>query len=131
MSLKRTPLARKTPLARRHRIRVHRKPKPIEPGQIEFKLVRHGICRVCHVVGLVRRHHIIYEQVVRREGGDPWDPRNGMWVGIEGMTCDCHERQHNASQRIPESLLSVAAREFAVELLGEDRAADYLRRLYA
>lgn len=126
--MKRTPLSRKQPL-RRVRLRARPKKPVDEPGRAEYKRVRHGICRVCGRSGLVRRHHVVYEQHVRREGGDPWDTRNALWVGLD-VTCDCHERQHNASMRIPLEVLPEAALAFGVDLFGEARAAEYIARYY-
>lgn len=117
--LKRTSLLRKRPA------------KTIEPGAYEYKKVELGRCQVCGAPGLVRRHHIVYEQHVRRAGGDPYSLANSMWIGIEGHTCQCHPRHHSGMARIPLDLIPDTAMAFAVDLLGEDRAADYLCRRYA
>lgn len=77
----------------------------------------------------MRRHHVCYRQTVKREGGDQWDLRNALVVGVE-MTCDCHSRQHTGSQRIPLPLVSNEAVEFAVELLGQFPAALYFASHY-
>lgn len=71
-------------------------------------------------------HHVVYQQHVRRNGGSVRDSRNFM------LLChDCHRRHHNRVAPIPRSSLPAAAVEFAVELLGEDYADDYLARRYA
>lgn len=70
-------------------------------------------------------HHVIYQQHVKRYGGDLSDPRNFM-----PLTYDCHRRHHSRHAVIPRSALPTAALEFADELLG-DYADDYLRRRYA
>ena len=71
-------------------------------------------------------HHIIYQQHVRRAGGDLYDPRNLVVVSdVE------HERHHNRSRPFALSQLPDSAFEFAAELLGPDAAFNYLRRRYA
>ena len=70
-------------------------------------------------------HHVVYQQRVRREGGDLNDPRNLLLVGD-----DEHERHHNRSRPFPLSRLPDSAFEFAGELLGAGAAYNYLRRRY-
>jgi hypothetical protein len=76
----------------------------------------------------VFRHHIVYEQHVRNQGGDPWDQRNSLDVGAH---CPCHELHHSAASRISARLLPERFWAFADELLGRDRAKAYVRRYYA
>jgi hypothetical protein len=127
--VKRSPLLRKTPLRatssllRRSALRSRPKPRLNEPGLLEFKQVLYGYCLACGVEGLVRRHHVFHEQHVRREHGNAWDTRNGMWVGVEGITC--------GSRKIPLAQVPDAAVAFVVDLIGEHRAAAYFRRRYA
>lgn len=68
-----------------------------------------------------------YEAHVRREGGDPWDLRNSMLLGTG---CRCHDRHHQAVERIPVRLIPQTAIDFLIELLGPDRAALYTHRFY-
>lgn len=70
------------------------------------------------------------EQVVRREGGDPWDRANEMLLG---RWCSCHALHHEPNRRrvLPLSKVPAAAVAFGVRLMGEDRAYIYLGRRYA
>ncbi len=71
-------------------------------------------------------HHVVKEQHVKREHGDHWDPRDALSV------CRVHHDKHHGAERwqIPTLCLRDANIEFAAELLGRDRAVDYLRRHY-
>lgn len=141
--MKRSPLHRRSPLkqraglrrtgalARTARLSTHRKPPESNPSRDEFKTVRDGICRVCGKRGQVRRHHVVTEQEIRKQGGDPWDLRWGMWVGAFDDMCTCHRRHHNAVARIPFRIVPEHAIEVALELLGFDRAALYFARFYS
>ena len=113
--MKRSPLHRKP-----------RRPSLNEPGRVEWKTERAGWCAVCERFQLrLAHHHVIYEQHVRREHGDPWDPANGMYV------CDiCHRHHHDAFARIPAGKIPAEANAFAVGLLGFDAAALYFARYY-
>jgi hypothetical protein len=122
--MKRSLLARRSPLKARSRTRTG------ETGAREFKEVRRGSCEVCGRHGLVRRHHVLLEQIVRREGGDPWALANAMWIGCESV-CGCHARHHSAFQKIPVRRVPWEAIHFAVRLLGADRAVAYFERRYA
>jgi hypothetical protein len=76
------------------------------------------------------RHHVALEQHVRREGGDPWDQRNAMLLGV---FCRCHGDHHapNGQRKLPLRKVPPAAVRFAVDLMGQDRAVEYLSRHYA
>lgn len=127
--MKRTQLARRSPLKGRSRLLATRL-KPLSDAATEFKRPHWGHCQVCGEHGPVRRHHVIREQHVRAEGGDIYDTRNSMWVGVEGLTCDCHEKHHNASRRIPARLIPAQALSFAIALMGVDQAHAYFEREY-
>lgn len=73
----------------------------------------------------VHAHHVVYEQHVRRRGGDVADERN-----LIGLCYDCHRRHHNRVAVLPLSVLPGEAVDFAHELMG-DAATDYFRRYYA
>lgn len=98
-----------------------------EPGYAEWHEPRSGRCAICGKPGLLLRHHVLYEQHVRREGGDPWDLRNSMDVG---RYCTCHADHHAAVRRIPVRLIPQDAQDFIIELLGSARAALYVARYY-
>lgn len=99
------------------------------PGRSEWKAPVYGYCAACGKHGLLLRHHVILEQHVRTAGGDPWDLRNSMTLGY--YACACHRDHHHAVRRLPLAKVPDVAIAFAVELLGEERAADYLARFYA
>lgn len=101
-----------------------------EPGYDTFKRWVWGECAGCGKRMLCLRHHVLTERLVRREGGDPWDLRNSVLIGA-GYDCACHKAHHHATRRLPRSKVPAEAVEFAIELLGEARAADYLARHYA
>jgi hypothetical protein len=98
-----------------------------EAGRSVWKMERTGTCAICGRRGRVLRHHIVYEQHVRREGGDPWDLANALDVGAR---CLCHAKHHSGAERISLQLIPEVAMAFAVDLMGEDRAVDYFRRYY-
>lgn len=95
------------------------------------------------------RHHVVYQQELRRAWSDvtrrrdstlyahppsPWrslqalvrDDRNLVWMAFE-----CHERHHKRSRVLPLHVLPESVYSFAVELLGNGAAYEYLRRHYA
>lgn len=100
-----------------------------EPGRVGWKTVRSGPCCGCGRRGPLVNHHVVYEQHVRRENGDPWDPRNAMPLG---RYCPCHGKHHapNGRTPLPLSKVPAAAVAFARELLG-DRADTYLHQHYS
>lgn len=113
------------------RARKRARVKAERPGRVVWKEERTGPCGVCGRRGRLLRHHVVYEQHVRREGGDPWDLRNALDVG---RYCDCHDAHHRSGpgrRPIPLAKVPEEAIAFAVDLLGEDRAVDYFRRYYA
>jgi 5-methylcytosine-specific restriction endonuclease McrA len=77
--------------------------------------------------GKLQIHHVVYEQHVKHEGGNRFDPRNGMT-----LCQSCHGSHHGRSRVIPVSALSDGALEFATELFDGDAftAALYLYRRY-
>lgn len=83
---------------------------------------------MCGIYGLLLRHHVVTEQHVRREGGDPWALANSLGLGYR---CGCHRLHHAAIERIPASKLTPASIEFAIELLGAAAADAYFDRYYA
>lgn len=74
----------------------------------------------------VQRHHAVYEQEVRREGGSVKDDRN-----LVPVCKRCHERHHQRVVPLESYRLPDAVFEFARELLGAGAAYEYLRRRYA
>jgi len=124
MSLSRSPRSRRKAYEKA-------RAKLNEPGRAEWKTPPpNGPCEACGRRGPRLRHHVVREQDVRREGGDPWDQRNAMLVG---RWCPCHERHHwpSGNGKLPLARVPEEAVAFAVRLLGEDRARTYLARHYA
>ena len=125
--LRRKPLRATTGLQRRSPLRSRPKRQPLEPGEAEWKRKRPGWCECCgHFEWILHGHHVLYLQVVRREGGPLFHPDNRM-----DLCSVCHFRHHYASHKIPLWKVPAAARAFAVELLGEHRAAEFFARRYA
>jgi hypothetical protein len=114
--VRRTPLKASPPADHSH-----------EEGYREWKTPTFGRCQGCGKPGLRERHHVVAEQHVRAEGGDPYDLRNGMQLG---MHCRCHSRHTNAAQRLPLARVPDEAIAFASELFGAGAGA-YLSRHYA
>ena len=129
--MKRSALARRTPLRARRR-------RPVTlVGREAWKTPRKGYCAVCGTHGLVFRHHILYERKVI-EAGHPelvYDLRNALDIGADA-TCSCHHDHHHALRngqpwRIPRRLISLEAERFAAEVLGEGPARVFFQRFYA
>jgi hypothetical protein len=76
--------------------------------------------------GCLAQHHICYAQTVGREDGDLFDPRNGMT-----LCTSCHLKHHNRHAVLPLTALPSPAFEYAAELLGPEKAYNYLQRRYA
>lgn len=71
-------------------------------------------------------HHCVYEQEVRRAGGDRWDKRNRLMLCV-----GCHMSHHQRTRPIALSVLPDSVIEFAAETLGTGPAYEYLTRRYA
>lgn len=129
--MKRSRLNRKSPLRAKRKAPAHVDPTAQwnEPGRCEFKRPYWDFCAGCGKYGLCRRHHVVREQHLRVKKSNPWDLRNGVSIGIEGKTCDCHEQHHNASHRLPVRCIPDDALRFVFDLYGE-YGLDYIRREY-
>lgn len=99
-----------------------------EPGYRAWHAAVWGRCAVCDQPGRLIRHHVVLEQHVRAAGGAPYDLRNALPLGY--YACSCHRDHHHAVRRLPLARVPPAAVEFAIELLGEPAAIDYLARYY-
>lgn len=117
--------------------------RTLEPGEAEWKRKRWGHCDLCRTYGRVVFHHLVDEHRIRsvtskeqQEAGIAWDARNALRVGAPlafGGNCQCHASHHlpgTRDTRIRYEKVSPAAREFAVEVLGEGPAFEYFRRHY-
>lgn len=112
---------------RRSPLKRHTQSKRAEAGRVEWKEPHAGFCQCgCNRFSMhLHRHHVVYEQIVRREGGDPWALANSMLLHE-----NCHAAQHSGFRRIHVENLPLAAVDFARRLLGEDRAALFIDRYY-
>lgn len=130
--MKRTPLKRRSALKRSAaRSRAHLSVvKTPAPGEREWKTPRWGRCENCGWIAVVplHGHHVVARQVLARAGLNQWDERNKM-----SLCPRCHfeheygmENRKIGLEKVPERALA-----FAVDVLGEDQAAEYLQRHYA
>ena len=92
---------------------------------------RENLGSACQCCGKPSRrlvgHHVTYRQQIRQTpNGLMWDIRNRMVLDQE-----CHEKHHNRSRVIPLATLPDSAYEYAADLLGPEKAFEYLRRRYA
>ena len=71
-------------------------------------------------------HHVVYQQELRRAGGDVGDPR-----GMVPVCLECHTAHHARLRPLHSCVLSSASFTFALETLGAGPAYEYLRRRYA
>jgi 5-methylcytosine-specific restriction endonuclease McrA len=120
--MKRSPLLRRTPLARKRRSGV------VSMAERVWKMPEHGFCQCgCgRFSARLHRHHVLLRQTVRREGADQWSLRNAMLLHP-----DCHAAHHAGQRKILLAQVPESALAFAVDVLGEAGAADYFRRRYA
>ena len=124
-SVKRSPLARKSPIRRSVRVTPR-----LDPAQRAWKQPRYGQCENCGLADPwpLHGHHVIARQVLARHGLPQWNAANRM-----NLCSRCHfEHEYGMeNRRIPISRVPVRAVEWAVETLGEDVAVLYLDRHYA
>lgn len=126
--MRRTALRHRKPLQARSRLRARPKPRaPRTVAEEAWKIPQSGYCQCgCDRFSIhLHRHHVVTQATVRREGGDPWAIANSMLLHP-----DCHMRHHSAFHRIPLPSVPQDAVDFAVRLLGVDRAALYFARFY-
>jgi hypothetical protein len=72
------------------------------------------------------RHHVIYRQACRWAGASIKDQRN-----LVAVAKACHDAHHDRTRPLALSMLPDRAYGFAAEVLGRDRAYNYLGRRYA
>jgi hypothetical protein len=98
----------------------------LTPERREFLLAAQAqrVCRRCRSKWPWHGHHVVYEQEVRRLGGDVNDKRN-----VLRLCPECHGNHHGRSRPVLLTCLTDANYEFAFELMGS-RADDYLRSKY-
>lgn len=74
----------------------------------------------------VQRHHVIYRQELKWRGGSMKDKRN-----LVPVCKRCHEKHHQAVERLPMRRLPDEFFEFARDLMGAGPAYEWVRRFYA
>lgn len=93
--------------------------------QERWREAREEACRCCGSRTRLTLHHVVYEQHVRRAGGDPFDPDDSLTVCFS-----CHmAHHHGVDRRIRVSQLRPENLAFARALFGE-YADDYIARYY-
>lgn len=165
--MKRTPLRRKTPMERKPLSRKappepvsgplrppkpgdkglaqKKRSRPLEPGELEWKRDRTGVCAGCGRRGKICLHHVVRERDIRQlaspkqiASGIVYDLRNALGLGAPyamggNPDCQCHAQHHMrgiSDRRLPLSLIPASARTFAVELMGHEAAWAYLEAHY-
>jgi hypothetical protein len=74
----------------------------------------------------VQLHHVVYAQHLSKGDGSRKDKRNLVPVHFE-----CHAAHHGRSRPFSLHVLPTAVFEFAAEVLGAERAYEYLKRRYS
>lgn len=80
----------------------------------------------CKTTAQLVLHHVSYRQVVARESGDEWDPRNALT-----LCQSCHASHHKGGRVLPLALLPDSAFEFAADTFGPGPGYELLRRRYS
>lgn len=126
--MKRSPLARKSPL----RSRPRRKPAAKTPQQLAWKTPSKGWCQCGNCWPqrwslALERHHLVPASRIKQLGRLDmlWDQRNALPVDRR-----CHIRHTDAFERIPISSVPAHAFEFAVELMGDGPAENFWSTYY-
>ena len=115
---------------RRSPLRRHRRPSlpPVDlAARAAWKDPQTGFCECgCNRFSMhLHRHHVVLQQIVRREAGNEWALANSMLLHP-----DCHRRHHDCIRKIPVERVPVDALAFALDLLGEGGAAHYFHSRY-
>lgn len=100
-------------------------PKAATPARIAVFADTVWTCRSCGYDWGVELHHVVYQQELRKRGGNPSDGRNAL-----ALCRDCHAAHHNRSRPLPLEVLRDENYEYARELLGAGVAYEYLVRRY-
>lgn len=135
------PLKRNKGLKRGGRLRQRRKgyKAPTRVEQERLKIAKTGfkqsargqlVCARCSKTGGRQNpweaHHVITKTYLKRNGLDQWHPDNALRLCVH----PCHEHHTTAFERLHLNCLLDRNIDYAVRLLGEDRAYDYLTRHY-
>jgi hypothetical protein len=98
-----------------------------DPSRDEFVLAAlyQGFCAVTGSRGSWDPHHVVYGKHLERLGAPYYHPSNALRVTIE-----THANHHNCSRKIRTIELRACNIDYALELMGVERAVAYLRRYY-
>lgn len=139
--MKRSPLERRTPLARGSKGLARTELKRGRPRKLTgtdkraaavFKASVMGQpCAVCGTEWAEPdAHHVLPKQLLKRLGLPLWDPRNSLPLCPIGSTdFRCHERHETGARKIPRLALRECNLDYVSEVLGE-RAGRWLARYY-
>lgn len=94
-------------------------------GSHEWQAAKESACRACGSGRRLVLHHVVYEQHVRKRGGNAFDPDDSLT-----LCWDCHAKHHHsADDRLHVRVFRPENVVFARALLG-DYARDYFVRFY-
>lgn len=137
--MRRTGIARKKPLRRtpikrngapRPKPKVKRSPEERaallrETRAFKEEARRQRVCRVCGKGGPWEAHHVITRRYLRVNGFEEWHPDNSL-----RLCPPCHHKHTVAFRRVDVTSLTDRNIAYAVTLLGEAKALDYISRHY-
>lgn len=132
--MKRSQLARKSPLRARAPMRRRRAKPPVETveqrnARLIWKTPRAGFCQCgCDRFSLhLERHHVLTVSRLKQEGRTDvlWQLENSMLLHPH-----CHERHTGHARKIRIEHVPAVALQFAVDVLGEGAAAAYFSAHY-
>ena len=128
--MKRSPLLRSTPLARVTPLRSRPKLRVVDPARDEWKRPRYGRCENCGHLSTepLHGHHVLSRQMIRRWGGNEWDP---VWRMDLDATCHFNHEFGQENRKIRRDRLPEAAMRATLDLLGEELGMAYLLTRYA
>lgn len=120
--MRRTPLARRTPLTN------HPRPRKRTPAEVAWKTPRWGRCQNCGMIDdrPLHGHHVIPRRYLAGASFE-FDPRNRMDLCER---CHLNHEYGQKNRKIHRDQLPAAAIEFAYDVLGPDRAERELHRFY-
>ena len=115
-ALKRSYLARKTPLRGSGRLSRRPKRQDNSADRKAWNVAESGFCECgcARPSWRLHRHHVVLRQIVRKEGGNEWDMANSMLLHET-----CHSNHHSASRKVRLEMVPESALAFAVDVLGK------------
>lgn len=109
---------------RRERVRKENRELAIHPRQ----------CRQCGEGARLTLHHCVYQQELRRLAGSDRRKAAKLCVDYRNLIplCpDCHAAHHQRRRPLPLVVLPDSVYAFAKDVMGLERAYEYLRRRYS